>query len=94
MSYSKNKLQSNSRLDRQADYLGGQSCNLPNLKYYTQDQVWNYLISFDWTTRSIRQNLSNHYKVKINYLSPLSESVHQNTINLIKKKIALFELTF
>lgn len=57
MSYPKNKLQSNSRLDREGDYLASQSFNLPNLKYYTQDQVWDYLRSFDYNTKSIRQNL-------------------------------------
>ena len=59
MSY-KNRLQSNSGLNKKGDYVTGQSFNLPNLKYYTQDRVWHYFRSFDYTTRSIRQNLLNH----------------------------------
>ena len=39
MSHLRNKLQSNSKLNREEDYLAGQSFDLPNLKYYTQDQV-------------------------------------------------------
>lgn len=94
MSYPKNKLQSNSRLDREGDYPADQSFNLPNLKYYTRDQAWDYLGSFDCTTRSLRQNMLYHYKARINYLSTLLESVHPNTINLVKDILALLELTF
>ena len=64
MSY-KNRLQSNSRLNQEGDYLVGQSLNLPNLKYYIQDRAWDYLRPFNCTTRSIRQNLLNYYKAKI-----------------------------
>jgi len=39
MSFLRNKLESNSKLNREGDYLAGQSFNLPNLKYYTQDQA-------------------------------------------------------
>ena len=53
MSY-KNELQPDARLNQEDDYLASQSFNLPNLKYYTQDRVWDYLRSFDCTTRSIR----------------------------------------
>ena len=100
MSY-KNRLQSNSRLNQQGDYLPGQSFNFSNLKYYTQDRVWDYIKSFDCTIRSIRQNLLNnykallnHYKAILNYLITLPESVHPITINLIKDNIVLLELTF
>ena len=52
MSYHKNKLQSNSKLNQEWDYLVGQSFNLLNLKYY---QAWDFLRSFDITPRSIRK---------------------------------------
>ena len=76
MNYPKNILQSNSRLNREGDYLAGQSFNFSNLNYHTQDQGLDYLRSFDCTTRSIRQNLLNHNKARLNYLSTLPESVH------------------
>ena len=84
MSYPKNILQSNCRLNREGDYLADQSFNLLDLKYYTQEQVWDYMRSFNCTTRSIRQSLLNHYKARISYLYTLLESVHPTTINLIK----------
>ena len=43
----KNKLQSNSKLDREGNYLAGQSFDVLELKYYTQERVWDYLRSFD-----------------------------------------------
>jgi len=54
----------------------------------------DYLRSFDCTTRSICQNLLNHYKARKTYLSTLPRSVHPITINLIKCNITLLELTF
>jgi len=57
----KNRLQSNFKLDREGNYLVGQSFNLPELKHYTQEKAWDYLRSFDLTHRSIKQNLLNHY---------------------------------
>ena len=90
----KNRFQFNSRLNCEGDYLVGQSFNLPNLRYYIQDRVWDFLRSFDCTTRSIRQNLLNHYKTKLNYLITLSESIYSITINLIKGNIDLLELIF
>ena len=90
----KNKLQSNSKLDRDGNYLAGQTFNLPELHHYTQERAWEYLRSFDLTTRSIRQNLLNHYKNRLNYLSTIPERVHPITINLLKDNIALLEKTF
>ena len=51
----KNKLQSNFKLDRDCNYVAGQTFNLSELKYYTQDRAWDYLRYFDLTPRSIRQ---------------------------------------
>ena len=66
MSYLKNKIQSNFRLNHKGDYLAGQSFNLSNLKYYTVNQAWDFLKYFDLTPRSIRQGLLNHYKSRQN----------------------------
>ena len=68
-----NKLQSNSKVDKDGNYLVGQSFNLPELHYYNQEKAWDYLRSFDLTSRSIRQNLLNHYKNRLHYLSTLPE---------------------
>ena len=35
---------------------------LPTLKYYSEEQAWNFLREFDRTPRSIRQNQLNHHK--------------------------------
>jgi len=59
MSYPKNILQSNCRLNQEGDYLAHQSFNLPNLNYYTQEQAWDYLRSL------------NYYKAIINYMYTL-----------------------
>ena len=88
MSFSRKKRQSNSKLNCEGDYLAGYSFNLPNLKCCTQDQAWDVLRSFDLSPRNIRQNLLNHYKSRLNYLSSLLKSVHPITINLIKDNIA------
>ena len=90
----KNKLQLNPKLDREGNYVVGQSFNLPKLKYYTQERAWDYLRSFDLTPRSIRKNLLNHYKSRLNYLSTIPEPVHSTTINLLKVNIALLDKTF
>ena len=90
----KNKLQSNSKLDRDVNYLVGQTCNLPELKHYTQERARDCLRFFDLTPRRIRQNLLNHYKNILNYLTTIPERVHPITINLLKDNIALLEKTF
>ena len=87
----KNKLQSNSRLNHEGGYIAEQSFNLPNLNYY---RAWDFLRSFDCMKRSIRQNLLNYYRARLNYLITLSESVHPITMNLIRNNIVLLELTF
>lgn len=94
ISFSRNKLQSNSKLNRDGDHLNGQSFNLPNLKYYMRYQACDFLRSFDLTARNIRQSLLNHSKFRLNYISSLPESVCPITINLIKDSVALLELTF
>ena len=69
----KNRLQSNSKLDKEGNYVAGQSFNLPERKHYIQERVWDYLRSFDLTPRGIRQNLLNHYKNRVNYLTMILE---------------------
>ena len=61
MNLFKDKLQSNSKLDRDGNYLTRQTFNLVELKHYTQERAWDYSRSFDLTHRSIKQNLLNHY---------------------------------
>jgi len=90
----KSILQSKSELDREGNYVVGQNFNLSELKYYTQERKWGYLRSFDLTPRSMRQNLLNHYKNRLNYLSTIPELVQPTTINLLKDNIALLEVTF
>jgi len=87
MSYSKNKLQSNSRLNREDDFVTRQSFNVLNLKYYTVNQACDFLRSFDLTIKSLRQNLLNHFKSRQEYISPIK-------MNLIQDNIALLEFTF
>ena len=43
----KNRFQSNSKLDKEGGYIVGQSFNLPNLKYYLEEQSWNFVRKFD-----------------------------------------------
>ena len=93
MSY-KNKFQLNSRLNYEGDYLAGRSFNLPNLRHYAQDRAWDFLKSFDCTIRSIRQNLLNYYKTRLNYVISLPKRIHLITITLIRDNIVLLELTF
>ena len=85
----KNKLQSNFKLDRDCNYVAGQTFNLSELKYYIEDRACDYLRSFDLIPGSIRQNLLNHFKNRLNYLSTIPERVHPIIINLIKYNIAL-----
>jgi len=90
----KNKLQSNFKVTREGDHIAGQSFNLSRLKQYTEKDVWNFLRTFDLIPRSIRQSLLNYYKVAYDFLITLSSSVHFTTLNLIKDRISLVELTF
>ena len=94
MNLFKNKLQSNSTLDRDSNYLARQSFNLPELKHYIQEKARDYLRSFNLTPRSIKQNLLNDYKNRLNYLSAIPDRVHPITINLLKDNIVLLEVTF
>ena len=92
MDVCKNRLQWNSKFDREDNYLVGQSFNLPELKYYSQERAWDYLRSFDLTSRNLRQNLLNHYKDRLNIYQPYLND-HPITINLVKDNIALLEKT-
>ena len=90
----KSRLQANSKLDREDNYLERQSFNLPEVRHYAQERACDYLRYFDLTLRRIRKNLLNHYKNRLNYLSTIPEQVHPITINLLKDNIALLEVTF
>lgn len=54
----------------------------------------DFLKSFDFTPRKIRQTLLNYYEYRLNDLSTLPESVHPITINLTKDNISSLELIF
>jgi len=56
----KNKLQSNSKINWEGDYIAGQSFNIPKLKNYSKKEVWNFLREFDLTPRKLIQNQVNH----------------------------------
>ena len=81
-------------MDRDGNYIVGQSFNLPELKHYTQERALDYLRSFDLAPISIRHNLLNQYKNRLNYLSTIPERIHPITINLLKDNITLLEITF
>jgi len=89
-----NRVQSNSKLDKKGGYLAEQSFNLPNLKYYSKEQVWNFLTEFDRTPRRLRQNELNHYKERLNYLSIFVSNINLITLKTLRDQIALLEKTF
>ena len=68
--------------------------NLPTLKHYSEEQVWNFLREFDKTPRSLRQNHLNYYKERLNYLCIFASNVNRITLNMLRDQIALLELTF
>jgi len=68
--------------------------NMPNLKHYSEEQVWNFLREFDRTPRSWRQNQLNYYKERLNYLCIFASNVNCITLNILRDQIALLELTF
>ena len=68
--------------------------NLPNLKHYSEEQVWNFLREFDRTSRSVRQNQLNYFKERLNYLCIFASNVNRITLNILRDQIALLELTF
>ena len=73
----KHKFQSTSKLDRYGDYITGTKSYLPNLEYYTKEQAFDFLRTFDCTTRNIRQQMLNHYKTRLNQLILLPENIEQ-----------------
>ena len=68
--------------------------NLPTLKYYSEEQAWNFLREFDRTPRSLRQNQLNYFKERLNYLCIFASNVNRITLNILRDQIALLELTF
>jgi len=48
----KNRLQTNSKKDREGQYLAGQSCDTSKLKTYSEEEAWNFLREFDLTPRT------------------------------------------
>jgi len=70
------------------------NCYLPTLKYYSEEQAWNFLREFDKTSRSIRQNQLNYFKERLNYLCIFASNVNRIALNILRDQIALLELTF
>ena len=87
----KNKLQSNSKIDREGDYIAGQSYNISKLKKYSEEEAWNFLREFDLTPRKLRQNQSNHYKERLNYLQTFASNVHHKSFMLYYKIKLLYQ---
>ena len=90
----KNKLQSNSKIDWEGQYLIGQSCDIPKLKTYSEEEAWNFLREFELTLRKLRQNHLNHYKERLNYLQTFASDVHPKTFEILQDRVTLLELTF
>ena len=51
---SRHKFQFTAQIDRTGDYITGTKSYLPNLEYYTKEQAFDFLRTFDCTTRNIR----------------------------------------
>ena len=94
MNIFRNKLQSNSKLNREGCYEVGQNFNLPRVNHFSQEQAYNFLRVFDRTPKNVRQNYLNHYKFRLNYLSIEASNVHSITLNLLRDQVALLELIF
>jgi len=90
----KNRLQSNSKIDLEGQYLIGQSCDIPKLKTYSEEEAWNSLREFDLTLRKLRQNHLNHYKERFSYLRTFASNVHPKTFDILQDRITLLELIF
>ena len=61
---SRHKFQSTAKINRSEDFITGTKSCLPNLEYYTKEQTFDFLRTFDYTTRNIRQQMLNHYRTK------------------------------
>jgi len=72
--------------------IAGQTCNIPNLEHYSEEQAWNLLREFDKTLKTLRQNQLNYYKEWLNYLSIFANNVNPITLNILRDQIALLEL--
>ena len=90
----KNRLQSNSKIDQEGQYLAGQSRDISKLKTYSEEKAWNFLRKFDLTPRKSRQNHLNHYKERLNYLRTFASDVQSKTFAILQDRITLLELTF
>ena len=91
---SRHKFQSTAKLDRSGDYIIGIKSYISNLEYCTKEQAFDFLKTFDCTTRNIRQQMLNHYKIRLNQLLLLSETIEPRNRKILKDNIALLELTF
>ena len=75
MSSYRKKLQSNTKITNVRDHLPGQNFNILRLRYYSQQQAWNFLRSFDRTPTIIRQNRLENNKNRLNCLLTLPYTV-------------------
>ena len=93
-SETRKKFQSTTKIDQYGEYIIENKCYLPNLEYYIEEQAFDFLRTFDCTTRSMRQEMLNHYKFWLNQLSILPENIEPRNKKILKDNIALMELTF
>ena len=91
---SRHKFQFTAKICRSGDYIIGTKIYLPNFEYYTKEQAFDFLRTFDCTTRNICQQMLKHYKTRLNQLLLLPETIEPRTRKILKDNIALLELIF
>jgi len=55
----RHQFQSTVEIDQHGEYISGNRYYLPNLEYYTEAQAFDFLRTFHYTTRNIRQPMRN-----------------------------------
>ena len=71
----RHRFQSTAKIDQYGNYITGNRFYLPNLEYYTEEQNFDFLRTLDCTTRSICQQMLNHYESRLTQLSSLPENI-------------------
>ena len=90
----RHKFQSTAEIDHYGNYISRNRYYLPNLEYYTKAQAFDFLETFDCTTRSIHQQMLYHYNFRLTQLSSLPENIEFRNRKILKDNIVLLELTF
>ena len=78
------RFQTTGRIDQYGDYITGSRFYQPNLEYYTEEQAFDFLRTFGCTTRSIHQQMFNHYKSQLTQLSSLPENIEPRNRKTLK----------